>query len=101
MPFRFLLAADERVHFREEPLDDAEIQREGEANRWPRRKQELLELTPHALGRKVVERNGAAQRERVGFEREAQPGSELDGAKHAQAVVAECLRVDDAQDSPG
>ena len=35
MPLRLLLASDERVDLREEPLDDAEIEREREAHRRP------------------------------------------------------------------
>ena len=62
MPLRLLRAADERLQLRKQLGDDAEIQREREADRRPRREQQLLDLAPDALGRQIVERNLAAER---------------------------------------
>ena len=49
-------------------------------------------------GGKVVERNRAAQRASLVVERELEPRRELNRAQHAQAVVAEGLRIDDAEE---
>ena len=62
VPFGFLHAADERVEFREEPLDDTEVEREGQSNRRPRRHEQLLDFAPDAFGGKVVERDRQADR---------------------------------------
>ena len=60
VPLRFLRAADERVQFGEELLDHAEFERETKANRRSWREEQFLELTPDALGRQIVERDGPA-----------------------------------------
>ena len=69
---------------------DAEIHREREADRRPRREQQLLELAPDPLGGQIVERNLAAERRASTSSRvNVEARGELDGAQHAQAVVAE------------
>ena len=66
-----------------------------------RLEQQLLDLAPDALGRQVVEWDGAADRERLRLEPRLEAGGELDRAQHAQAVVAERPRIDDAQHAVG
>ena len=61
MPLGFLRTADERLQLGKEPVDDAELEREREADRRPfGQEQQLLDLAPDALGRQVVERDPAA-----------------------------------------
>ena len=98
MPLRFLRAADERVHLRPEPLDDAELQRERETDATARGlQQQLLDFAPDALGRQIVERNARQDRVRLRVHVQVEPRGELQRAQHAQAVVAERRRIDDAQ----
>ena len=102
MPLRILLAADQRVQLRPQPLDDAEVERELQAERRALRlQQQLLDFAPDALGRQIVQRDGAADRERLRLEPRLEAGGELDRAQHAEAVVAERPRVDDAQHAVG
>ena len=64
MPFGLLRTAGERLELRKQLLDDAELHRERQADRRPRRQQQLLDFAPDALGRQVVEREcrGTASR---------------------------------------
>src|SRR5262245_22418220 len=63
MPLRLLLAADERVHFRPESFDHADVACEGESERRTYGlQQEFLDLAPHTFGGQVVERNAAQDR---------------------------------------
>ena len=64
MPLGLLRAADERVQLGKEPFDDAEVEREREADRRPRRAEQLFEFAPDALGRQIVERDAPADRAR-------------------------------------
>ena len=89
VPLGFLRAADERVELGKQPLDD----RRSSASAKPidgraRAQQQLLDLSPDALGGQVVERNAPAQRRRAGIERELEPRGELD----ARAARAGCRR---------
>ena len=99
MPLRFLLAADERLQLRKQLVDDAEIEREGQADRWPGRlQQQFFDFAPDAFGRQVVERGCARHSAAVVLvQRELEPRRELNRAQHAQAVVAEGCEVDRAQ----
>ncbi len=97
MPLRLLRTADQRVQFRQQTFDDAEVECEGEADGRLRCEQQLLELAPDALGRQVVERNGAADGACLLVERQLEASRELHGTQHAQAVVGEGARIDDAQ----
>ena len=100
MPLRFLFAADQRLQFGKEPVHDAEVERQGEADRRAARLQEqLADLTPDAFRRKVVQWNRSAQGGGGVFERELETCRELDGAQHSQAVVAERRKVHGPQDS--
>ena len=95
MPFRLLLASDERLQLRKQLVDDAELQRQREADRRPLgAQQQLFDLSPDALRRQIVEADRAAQRLRVLVERHLEPRRELHRAQHAQAVVAERGRID-------
>ena len=95
MPLGFLLASDERLQFRKQLVDDAELERQREADRRaPRAQQQLLDLAPDALRRQIVETDRSAQRLRLFVERQLEPRRELHRAQHAQAVVAERRRID-------
>ena len=90
MPFGFLLASDERLQLRKQLIDDAELERQRETDRRaPRAKQQLLDFSPDALRRQIVEADRAAQRLRLFVERHLEARGELNRAQHAQAVVAE------------
>ena len=100
MPLGLLLAADERPQLRQHLIDDAEVEREREADRRPLGlEQQLLDLAPDPLGRQIVERDAPAQRRGVVVERELEARGKLHRAQHAQAVVAERRRIDGAQDA--
>ena len=89
MPLRFLRAADERVQLGKQLLDDAELERQREADRRPRREQQLLDFAPDALGRQIVERNRRGTDSRVASSSvEVEPRRELD----APAARAGCRR---------
>ncbi len=100
VPFGLLRTAGERLQFRKQRADDAELHRERQADRRPRRQQQLFDFAPDALGGQIVERNVAAQRARLVVERELESRGELHGAQHSQAVVAERRRIDDAEKPP-
>ena len=74
--------------------------RQRETNRWPRREQELLDLSPDPLGREIVELNRPAERARFEVELEIEARHELDRAQHPQAVVRKCPGVDHPQEAP-
>ena len=97
VPLGLLRAAGERLQLGKQFFDNAERHREREADRGPRRENQLLDFRPDPLGRKIVERNRAAQGVSRFIEREVEPGGELDRAQHAQAVVGERHRIDDAE----
>ena len=100
MPLRLLRAADERVQLGKQLFDDAEVERQREADRRPRREQQLLDLAPDALGRQIVERNRAAERaRRRSSSVRSKRAANCTRAQHAQAVVGERRRIDDAQDA--
>ena len=99
VPLGLLRASDEREELGKQPRDDSEVERQREADGWPRREQQLLDFAPDALGRQVVERDGPAQLARVRVELEPEAGGELDGAQDAQAVLGERLGVDGAQEA--
>ena len=99
MPLGLLRASDEREQFRKQPRDDPEVERERKAERWSRREQQLLDFTPDALGRQVVERDGSAQLSCARIEVEPEAGGELDGAQGAQAVLGERRGINGAQDA--
>ncbi len=99
MPLGLLRASDEREEFRKQPRDDPEVERQREADGWPRREQQLLDFAPDALGRQVVERDGPAQLARGRVELEPEAGGELNSAQGAQAVLGERRGVDGAQDA--
>ena len=102
VPLGILFAADQRVQLRPQALDDAEVERELQAERRALRLQEqLLDFAPDALGRQIVQRDGAADRERLRLEPGLEAGGELDRAQHAEAVVTERPRIDDAQHAVG
>ncbi len=62
MPQHVLLTADERPQFRQQAIDDVELQGQGEPDRrTPSHAEELLDLAPDALRGKVVERNDATE----------------------------------------
>ena len=66
MPLGFLLAADERLQLGKQLVDDAELEREREADRRPLgAQQQLFDLAPDALRRQIVEADRAAQRLRL------------------------------------
>ena len=98
MPLGLLRAAGERLQLREQRCDDAEIEREREADRRAWREQQLFELAPDALRRQIVERDAAAQLRGRFVEREVEARRELHRAQDAQAVVGEGVRIDHAQD---
>ena len=101
VPLRLLRTADERVELGEQALDDAHLERQREAERRPARaQQQLFDLPPDPLGRQIVERDGAAERRGRRIDRQREPRRELDGAEHAQAVVAEGGRIDRAEQPP-
>ena len=98
VPLRFLRAVDQRRQLRKQALDDAEVAREGEAERRPRGPQEqLLHLAPDPFGGQIVQRDRAADRPRRLVDLELQTCRELNRTQHAQAVVAEGAWVDHAQ----
>ena len=98
VPLRLLRAVDEGRELGEQPLHDAGLARQGEAQRRPRGQQEqLLELAPHPFGRQVVEGGRAAGGAGRFVDLEFQARGELHRAQHAQAVVAEGGPVDHAQ----
>ena len=95
MPLGLLLAPDERLQFRKQLIDDAELERERESDRRALgAQQQLFDLSPDALGRQIVEADRSAQRLRVVVERQLEARGELHRAQHAQAVVAERRRID-------
>ena len=101
VPLGLLLAADQRVHLGEEPRHHADLEPEREADRGPaRQEQQLLDLAPDPLGRQIVERDGPADRDGRVVGRQLETRGELQRAEHAQAVVGEGARIDDAQPSP-
>jgi hypothetical protein len=100
MPFRFLLAANERHELRKHTRDDAQIQREAESKRGPLRLQQLFDLAPDPLRRQIVEWKAAAQGGGRFIEREVEPGRELHRAQRPQAVIRERARIDGAQEPP-
>ena len=60
---RLLRAADERLQLRQEPIDDAEIERERKSDRRALGlEQQLFDFAPDALGRQIVERDRSAER---------------------------------------
>ena len=82
----------------QERVDDAEVQRERETDaRAAAPQQQLLDLAPDPFGRQIVERNVDGSSARVSSSRQLESRGELHGAQHAQAVVAEASRIDDAQ----
>jgi hypothetical protein len=90
VPLRLLRAADERLNLREQPFDDAEIQRDLPSPRRARcPQQQLLDFSPDAFRRKVVEGKAAAELARVRVEGELEPCRELHRAQDAETVVAE------------
>ena len=89
MPLRLLRAAGERLQLGKQLRDDAEIQREREADRRPRREQQLLELAPDALGRQIVERDRRGRAPRVAS---SSVKLEARGELHARAARAGCRR---------
>ena len=91
MPFRLLLAADERHASRAARCSTTpRSQRERESDRWPRRlQQQLLQFAPDPFGRQIVEPDPPAQFGGLLVERELEACGELHRAQHAQAVVAE------------
>ncbi len=98
MPLGLLRAADERLHLGQDPPGHAELVRKGEADRRPLRpQQQLLHLAPDALGRQVVERDAAAHGGGAFVHRQFEARGELQGAEHAERVVGEGRRVDQAQ----
>src|SRR5262249_24514814 len=97
MPLRFLRAVQQGVQLGEQLLDDTEIEGDREANRRPRREQQLLELAPDALGGKVVECDAAAEVSSRLVERQFEARRELYAAQDAQAVVGKRLGIDHAQ----
>jgi hypothetical protein len=81
VPFGVLRAVVERHHLGQQLLDHTERAREREADRGPfGNEQELLELAPEALGRQVVERDGAADGRRFVVERRLETRGELQRA---------------------
>jgi hypothetical protein len=100
MPFGLLLAPDERLHLRQDLVDDAEIQRERKTDRGPfGGEQQFLQLPPDALRRQIVERNPAAQVGCVVLQRELESRRKLDGTKHTKAVVAKRRGIHDTQNT--
>ena len=89
MPLRLLRAADERLQLRKQPLDDAELEREREADRRPRRAAAASRSRPRcarpADRRAECSRHSAACRV---VERELEARGELD----ARAARAGCRR---------
>ena len=60
-------AIDQRLEFGEQPLDDADVARQRQADGRPRRaEQEFLELTPDPFRGQVVERESRGRPPRVG-----------------------------------
>src|SRR5438094_921373 len=100
MPLRLLWAAGERLQLWKEGGDDAEVHRQRKTDGRPRREQELFDFAPDPLGRQIVERNGPAQRTRLGVELEIETSDELDCAQHPETVVGECAGVDHPQVAP-
>ncbi len=101
MPLGLLLAPDERQQLRENPFDDAEIERQAKSDRRPLRlQQEFFNLAPDPLRREIVKRQASAQRRGAFLQCELEPGRELHRAQRAQAVVGERLRIDGAQQAP-
>ena len=100
VPLGILRTVDQRVQLGPEAFDDAEIAREGEADRGARRlAQQLFDFTPDAFARQIVERDGAAQIAGCRIERAVEARRELHRAQHAQAVFAERPCIDRAQDA--
>ncbi len=99
MPLRLLRAADERLQLRKQLVDDAEVEGEREADRRSAgEEQQLLDLAPDALGRKIVEGNVSTQILRCGIHLQPEPCRELDSAEHAQAVLDERFGINGAKD---
>ena len=66
MPRGLLRAADQRVQFWKQPLDDSELECQREPDRRPPgAEQKLLDLSPDALRRQIVQRNGPAEGHRL------------------------------------
>ena len=99
VPLGFLRAVDQRLHFREQAIDHAELERERETDRRARRQQQqLFDFTPDAFRRQIVERDVAAQILCCGIHLQSESRRELDAAQHPQAVLDECSWIDRAQD---
>ncbi len=90
----------QRLQLGKELRNDAELQRQCQANRWPWREEELFDLTPDAFGRQIVQRNGGADCARGIVQREPEARTELQRSENPQAVVRKSRRVDDAQKPP-
>jgi hypothetical protein len=98
VPLGLLWASDERFQLGEQLIDHAELERQGEADRRSTGAQhKLFDFPPDALGREIVEADGAAQRCGISVERELEPRSKLHGPQDAKAVIYECRGVDRSQ----
>ena len=101
MPLGFLRAPGQRAQLGKQRGDDAEVQGEGPPDRGPRgQQQELLEFSPDALGRQIVERNAAAQCRGAIVDGEFEARGQLHRAQDAQTVVGKRGRIDNAQAAP-
>ena len=101
MPLRLLRTTGERLQFRKQRRDDAKIHCERETGRRPRREQQFFDFAPDAFSRQIVERNRPAQRARLLVEFEIEPGHELHGAQHPQAVIGKRVPIDHPQTALG
>ena len=100
MPLRLLGAPRQRLQFRKQLGDHAELHRQREADRRTRREDQLFDFAPHPLGRQIVERSGAAQLPRLVVQPQIEPGGKLHRPQHPQAVVEKALAIDDAKEAP-
>ena len=101
MPGRFLRAAHQGLQVGKQLVHHAQLQARRQADRRaPGPQQQLLELPPDPLRRKVVQRDGPAQRPRGLVDAQLEAGRELHRPEHAQRIFNERRRIHRAK-APG
>ena len=98
MPLGLLRAAVERLHLRKQLRDDRRARAPARSRPTAVGASSSFSISPQmrSAGRSSSGID-AAQRARFVVERESEPRGELNRAKHAQAVVGERRRIDDAE----
>ena len=98
MPFGLLRAADERLQLGEQPRDDAELHAPAPARSTAAAPSSSFSISPQMRSAGRSSSGMSRHSARVSSSSvELEPRRKLHGAQHAQAVVAERRRIDDAE----